>query len=150
MAQYLIYKWTDELSEPIEKAFNEKNKRIIEKKKKKHNKQSKSQRSKCSIDKKIFVFLPKTARRSQRGLNKIYWNEQNKTSTKKMSAFTETALIKKLLELNASQQSIQTLSLWLIHHRKHYANIVKSWYKELMKGNTHQSSLIKTRLTVSL
>lgn len=51
-----------------------------------------------------------------------------------MSAFTETTLIKKLLELNASQQSIQTLSLWLIHHRKHYANIVKSWYKELMRG----------------
>lgn len=51
-----------------------------------------------------------------------------------MSAFTESALIKKLLELNASQQSIQTLSLWLIHHRKHYANIVKSWYKELLKG----------------
>lgn len=52
-----------------------------------------------------------------------------------MSAFTESTLIKKLLELNASQQSIQTLSLWLIHHRKHYTNIVKSWYKELLKGN---------------
>lgn len=51
-----------------------------------------------------------------------------------MSAFSETALIKKLMELNASQQSIQTLSLWLIHHRKHHANIVKSWYKELLKG----------------
>ncbi|XP_055309371.1 regulation of nuclear pre-mRNA domain-containing protein 1B [Sitodiplosis mosellana] len=50
-----------------------------------------------------------------------------------MSAFTETALIKKLMELNASQQSIQTLSLWLIHHRKHMVFIVKSWYKELMK-----------------
>lgn len=51
-----------------------------------------------------------------------------------MSAFTESALIKKLLELNPSQQSIQTLSLWLIHHRKHHANIVKTWYKELIKG----------------
>lgn len=51
-----------------------------------------------------------------------------------MSAFTESALVKKLLELNSSQQSIQTLSLWLIHHRKHHANIVKTWYKELMKG----------------
>lgn len=61
-----------------------------------------------------------------------------------MSAFTENALIKKLLDLNASQQSIQTLSLWLIHHRKHYSNIVKSWYKELLKGkylfNRHQIS----------
>lgn len=51
-----------------------------------------------------------------------------------MSAFTEGALVKKLLELNPSQQSIQTLSLWLIHHRKHHANIVKSWFKEIQKS----------------
>lgn len=51
-----------------------------------------------------------------------------------MSGFTEGALIKKLLDLNASQQSIQTLSLWLIHHRKHHHVIVKIWYKELLKG----------------
>ncbi|XP_037931295.1 regulation of nuclear pre-mRNA domain-containing protein 1B [Teleopsis dalmanni] len=48
-----------------------------------------------------------------------------------MSAFTETALLKKLSELNSSQQSIQTLSLWLIHHRKHHASIVKTWFREL-------------------
>ncbi|KAI8039299.1 regulation of nuclear pre-mRNA domain-containing protein 1A [Drosophila gunungcola] len=48
-----------------------------------------------------------------------------------MSAFTETALLKKLAELNSSQQSIQTLSLWLIHHRKHSAAIVKTWQREL-------------------
>lgn len=51
-----------------------------------------------------------------------------------MSAFTEQALIKKLADLNTSSQSIQTLSLWLIHHRKHHANIVKIWIKELQKG----------------
>ncbi|KAJ9575459.1 hypothetical protein L9F63_007664, partial [Diploptera punctata] len=32
-----------------------------------------------------------------------------------------------------SQQSIQTLSLWLIHHRKHHATIVKVWFRELQK-----------------
>ncbi|CAD7002937.1 regulation of nuclear pre-mRNA domain-containing protein 1B [Ceratitis capitata] len=48
-----------------------------------------------------------------------------------MSAFSESALLKKLGELNSSQQSIQTLSLWLIHHRKHHASIVKTWFKEL-------------------
>merc|ERR1712110_1080598 len=26
---------------------------------------------------------------------------------------------------------IQGLSLWLLHHRKHYQSIVKVWYKEL-------------------
>ncbi|XP_068142395.1 LOW QUALITY PROTEIN: regulation of nuclear pre-mRNA domain-containing protein 1B [Drosophila tropicalis] len=48
-----------------------------------------------------------------------------------MSAFTESALLKKLGELNSSQQSIQTLSLWLIHHRKHSASIVQTWQREL-------------------
>jgi regulator of Ty1 transposition protein 103 len=51
-----------------------------------------------------------------------------------MSAFTEAALVKKLSDLNSSSQSIQTLSLWLIHHRKHHSNITKVWMKELQKG----------------
>lgn len=52
-----------------------------------------------------------------------------------MSGFSEAALEKKLAELNNSQQSIQTLSLWLIHHRKHHVSIVKIWLKEFTKGN---------------
>lgn len=51
-----------------------------------------------------------------------------------MSSFTESGLVKKLLELNPSQQSIQTLSLWLIHHRKHHSIIVKTWLKEIQKA----------------
>lgn len=51
----------------------------------------------------------------------------------KMSSFSEEALEKKLADLNNSQQSIQQLSLWLIHHRKHYHKIVSVWYKELHK-----------------
>ncbi|XP_075161780.1 regulation of nuclear pre-mRNA domain-containing protein 1B [Haematobia irritans] len=51
-----------------------------------------------------------------------------------MSAFTETAFLKKLAELNSSQQSIQTLSLWLIHHRKHHASIVRTWGRELLNA----------------
>uniref|UniRef100_A0A1B6EQD8 CID domain-containing protein n=1 Tax=Cuerna arida TaxID=1464854 RepID=A0A1B6EQD8_9HEMI len=52
-----------------------------------------------------------------------------------MAGFTESALSKKLDDLNASQQSIQTLSLWLIHHRKHHEAIVKMWAKEIQKGD---------------
>jgi regulator of Ty1 transposition protein 103 len=52
-----------------------------------------------------------------------------------MSGFSDAALEKKLAELNNSQQSIQTLSLWLIHHRKHHASIVKIWLKEFTKGS---------------
>lgn len=51
-----------------------------------------------------------------------------------MSGFTESAFVKKLADLNNSSQSIQTLSLWLIHHRKHYATIVKIWFRELLKA----------------
>ena len=42
-----------------------------------------------------------------------------------MSGYSEPALEKKLSDLNNSAQSIQQLSLWLIHHRKHYHSIVK-------------------------
>ncbi|XP_059491062.1 regulation of nuclear pre-mRNA domain-containing protein 1B [Neocloeon triangulifer] len=55
-----------------------------------------------------------------------------------MTGFTENALVKKLTELNPSQQSIQTLSLWLIHHRKHHSVIVKVWMRELVKAKEQQ------------
>ncbi|XP_066261480.1 regulation of nuclear pre-mRNA domain-containing protein 1B [Euwallacea similis] len=48
--------------------------------------------------------------------------------------FTETGFIKKLAELSNSSQSIQTLSFWLIHHRKHYTSVVKIWLRELIKA----------------
>lgn len=53
-----------------------------------------------------------------------------------MSAFSEAALEKKLSELSNSQQSVQTLSLWLIHHRKHSKTIVGVWFNELKKGKS--------------
>lgn len=55
-----------------------------------------------------------------------------------MAGFTESALSKKLDDLNASQQSIQTLSLWLIHHRKHYGAIVKMWSREIQKADENR------------
>ncbi|XP_028819222.1 regulation of nuclear pre-mRNA domain-containing protein 1A-like isoform X2 [Denticeps clupeoides] len=51
-----------------------------------------------------------------------------------MSVFSEAALEKKLSELSNSQQSVQTLSLWLIHHRKHSKTVVSVWYNELKKA----------------
>ena len=51
-----------------------------------------------------------------------------------MSSFSDNNLAKKLNELNGTQQSIQTLSLWLIHHRKHAKTIVQVWLRELKKG----------------
>ncbi|CAL8368609.1 unnamed protein product [Lota lota] len=53
-----------------------------------------------------------------------------------MSSFSESALEKKLSELSNSQQSVQTLSLWIIHHRKHSPLIVKVWHRELKKAKS--------------
>uniref|UniRef100_A0A8C9S6J0 Regulation of nuclear pre-mRNA domain containing 1B n=1 Tax=Scleropages formosus TaxID=113540 RepID=A0A8C9S6J0_SCLFO len=53
-----------------------------------------------------------------------------------MSSFSENALEKKLAELSNSQQSVQTLSLWIIHHRKHSALIVRVWHRELKRAKT--------------
>uniref|UniRef100_A0A3Q3X0E7 CID domain-containing protein n=1 Tax=Mola mola TaxID=94237 RepID=A0A3Q3X0E7_MOLML len=55
-----------------------------------------------------------------------------------MSSFSEPALEKKLTELSSSQQSVQTLSLWIIHHRKHSALIVKVWHRELKKAKSNR------------
>lgn len=52
-----------------------------------------------------------------------------------MTGFANQTLERKLVDLNNSQQSIQTLSLWLIHHRKHHKSIVQTWFSELKKGN---------------
>ncbi|XP_008111226.1 regulation of nuclear pre-mRNA domain-containing protein 1A isoform X2 [Anolis carolinensis] len=55
-----------------------------------------------------------------------------------MSAFSESALERKLSELSNSQQSVQTLSLWLIHHRKHSPLIVTVWERELRKAKPNR------------
>lgn len=53
-----------------------------------------------------------------------------------MALFNEDGLKTKLTDLNLSQQSIQTLSLWLIHHKKHAHTVVNVWMRELMKGKS--------------
>lgn len=50
-----------------------------------------------------------------------------------MSTFSEIAFAKKLSELNGTQQSIQTLSLWLVHHRKSAKTIVQVWQTQLIQ-----------------
>jgi regulator of Ty1 transposition protein 103 len=56
-------------------------------------------------------------------------------------SFSETSLYKKFNELNSTQQSVQTLSLWLIHHRKHSHAIVKTWLKELVSATKPERKL---------
>lgn len=67
-----------------------------------------------------------------------------------MTSFTEKGLHKRLAELNSSQQSIQTLSLWLIHHRKYAHTVVKIWSKELLAGNKMYSIVNIYRLFLNV
>eukprot|EP00124_Ichthyophonus_hoferi_P000137 Ihof_evm1s5 gene=Ihof_evmTU1s5 len=52
-----------------------------------------------------------------------------------MSTFSERQLEDKLASLSSSQQSIQTLSLWIIHHRRAARNIVEVWHKIFLKSD---------------
>ena len=56
-------------------------------------------------------------------------------------SFSESSLNKKLAELNNTQQSVQTLSLWLIHHRKHARLVVATWLRELMATSRPERKL---------
>ncbi|EDO40524.1 predicted protein [Nematostella vectensis] len=53
-----------------------------------------------------------------------------------MTSFSASTLEKKLHDLSNTQQSVQTLSLWLIHHRKHAKTVVQVWNKEIRKVKT--------------
>ncbi|CAI5518990.1 unnamed protein product [Closterium sp. Naga37s-1] len=46
-----------------------------------------------------------------------------------MNAFNDAILFEKLSKLNASQQSIETLSHWCIFHRKRADQVVQTWQK---------------------
>ncbi|EDV18646.1 uncharacterized protein TRIADDRAFT_34884 [Trichoplax adhaerens] len=52
-----------------------------------------------------------------------------------MASFSSAALEKRLTELSNSQQSVQTLSLWMMHHRKHSKAAVEVWHQEFQKGS---------------
>src|SRR5688572_14924255 len=54
-------------------------------------------------------------------------------------AFTPETLDKKLHDLSNTQQSIQTLSLWLIHYRKHHKLVVETWFSIIKDPKLYQS-----------
>ena len=52
-----------------------------------------------------------------------------------MSGFNRGLLEEKLRVLSSSQHSIQTLSLWMIHHRSHAGAAVEIWLRELLAAS---------------
>ncbi|CAF0737133.1 unnamed protein product [Didymodactylos carnosus] len=51
---------------------------------------------------------------------------------------SETALIKHFTELSTSQQSVETISLFLLHHRRQSQIIVHVWAKELIRASAQR------------
>ncbi|CAI5459422.1 unnamed protein product [Closterium sp. Yama58-4] len=52
-----------------------------------------------------------------------------------MNAFNDAILFEKLSKLNASQQSIETLSHWCIFHRKRADQVVQTWQKHFASAS---------------
>ena len=49
----------------------------------------------------------------------------------KMSSFSVQALRDKFSRLSGSQESIETLSLWIIHHKQDAATTVAVWFEDI-------------------
>ncbi|XP_065913511.1 regulation of nuclear pre-mRNA domain-containing protein 1B-like [Dysidea avara] len=54
------------------------------------------------------------------------------------SHFSSSGLAKKLRDLTTSQQSVQSLSNWLIHYRKHAKIALEVWQREFNKANNER------------
>jgi len=61
--------------------------------------------------------------------------QSQRKKTKIMSGYTESAVLDKFAKLNDSQESIQTLSQWIMYHRKHAATSVRLWAEAIQKGH---------------
>jgi len=49
----------------------------------------------------------------------------------------EESVEKRLMSVTNTQDSIQGLSLWIIHHKTHHVRIVELWYKVMKKSGKH-------------
>uniref|UniRef100_T1JFR8 Regulation of nuclear pre-mRNA domain-containing protein 2 n=1 Tax=Strigamia maritima TaxID=126957 RepID=T1JFR8_STRMM len=68
---------------------------------------------------------------------------QRRKMSKMASSLNEASLEKKLSAVTNTQESIQTLSLWCIHHRAHHKKIVDVWMKVLRKAkSSHRLALL--------
>lgn len=60
------------------------------------------------------------------------------------TSFNQENLMRKLDQCTPTQESIQTLALWIIHHKNHHQLITKLWLKKMTEANTTS----KQRLTL--
>jgi hypothetical protein len=57
-----------------------------------------------------------------------------------MSAFSAQALEDKITHLSLSQDSIETLSLWITQYKAYAKDSVEVWLTQTKKGNSHFNS----------
>ena len=55
-----------------------------------------------------------------------------------MAALNEASVQRKFANVNNTQDSIQSLSLWVLHHKAHHERIVELWFKALKKGKINE------------
>lgn len=51
-----------------------------------------------------------------------------------MALLNRKAFERKLQNMSSAQDSVQTVSLWMIHHKKHAEDMVIVWLDQLKKG----------------
>ena len=59
----------------------------------------------------------------------------------KMSYYSEQALQEKLNRLSASQDSIETLSTWIVHHKGHATTSISIWLQNYIDGKQDACSM---------
>ena len=51
-----------------------------------------------------------------------------------MSSYSLELLQEKLSRLNSTQESIETLSLWIIHHKQYASTSISTWMEDVRSG----------------
>ena len=54
---------------------------------------------------------------------------------KNMDTLDESWVERKLMTATNTQESVQSLSLWALHHKTHHERVVSIWFKVLKAGN---------------
>ena len=98
-------------------------------------------------EEKIILFETKKKggkkKKKKKKKKKIYFlkkkkkGEKKKKKKKNMATYSESIVVEKLHKLNESQESIQTLSQWLMYHKKNYKKSVEIWAQEIQNGMFH-------------
>lgn len=61
-----------------------------------------------------------------------------------MALLNQKVFERKLQNMSSTQDSVQTVSLWMIHHKKQADDMVNVWLEQLKKG-IHSTKMLTSR-----